>query len=67
MSSKDVFKTLIKTDIFILVIRLRKVSSRRLDLDEYIQKTSLRRLQDALPRHLQDVFKKSSRCIIKLK
>ena len=58
---------LIKADIFVLVIRLQKISSRRLDLDEYICKTSLRRLQDSLPRHLQDVFKKSSRCTIKLK
>ena len=46
-SSEDVFKT----------------TSRRLDQDQYIRlgHTSSRRLQDVLPRRLQDVFNTSSR------
>ena len=69
---------LIKTNIFTLVIRLQKTSSRRLDQDQYIRlghtssrrlqdvfKTSSRRLQDVLPRCLQDVFKTSSRRLAK--
>ena len=35
-----------------------KMSSRRLYQDEYIRQTFSRRLQDALPRHLQNVFKR---------
>ena len=69
---------LIKTNIFTLLIRLQKTSSRRLDQDQYIRlghtssrrlqdvfKTSSRRLQDVLPRRLQDVFKTSSRRLAK--
>ena len=47
---------LIKTNIFALVIRLQKTSSRRLDQDQYI------RLGHTSSRRLQDVLKTSSRC-----
>ena len=66
-SSEDV---LITTNIFALVIRLQKTSSRRLGQDQYIRlghtssrclqdvfKTSSRRLAKTSSRHLQDVFK----------
>ena len=57
---------LMKTNIFLLIIRLQKTSSRRLGQDQYIRLgyTSSRRLQDVFKtssRHLQDVFKTSSR------
>ena len=66
-TSSDV---LIKTNMFVLALRLLKTSSsRRVGQDQYIRlghassrrlqevfKTSSRRLQDALPRCLQDVF-----------
>ena len=53
---------LIKTNIFNLLIRLQKMSSRRLHQDQYIHlgHTSSRRLQDVFKtssKHLQDVFK----------
>ena len=67
-SSEDVF---IKMNIFTLLIRLQKTSSRRLDQDQYIclGHTSSRRIQDVFPRrlqnvlqkHLQDIFKTFSR------
>ena len=49
---------LIKTNIFALVMRLQKTSSRRLSKDQYIRlgHTSSKRLQDVFPRCLQDVF-----------
>ena len=55
-----------KTNIFFLIIRLQKTSSRRLGQDQYIRlgHTSSRRLQDVFKtssRRLQDVFKTSSR------
>ena len=61
-SSEDV---LVKTNIFVLAIRLQdvfKTFSRRL---QDVFKTSSRRLQDVLPRCLQDVFKTSSRRLAK--
>ena len=77
---QDVF---IKTNIFALLIRLQKMSSRRYQ-DEYIRlthtssedvliktkhirlgHTSSRRLQDVLPRHLQNVFKMSCKKVFK--
>ena len=56
----------IKTNIFTLVMRLQKTSSRCLDQDEYISlgHMSSRRLQDVFKtssRRFQDVFKMSSR------
>ena len=61
---------LMKTNIFLLIIRLQKTSSRRLGQDQYIRlgytssrrlqdvfKTSSRRLAKTSSRHLQDVFK----------
>ena len=70
-SSEDV---LIKTNILTLLIRLQKMSSRRLDQDQYIRlsytsssrlqdvfKTSSRRLQDVLQKGLQGILKTSSR------
>ena len=68
---------LIKTNIFALVVCLQKMSSRRLDQDQYIRlshtvfkrscknvsKTSSRRLQDS--RCLQDIFKTSCRDVFK--
>ena len=52
-------------DVFSL--RLQKTSWRRLDQDEYVRLslTSSRRLQDVLPRCLQEVFKTSSRRLAK--
>ena len=65
---------LIKTNIFAILIRLQKTSSRRLDQDQYIRlghtssrrlqvvfKTSSRRLVKMSLRRLQDVFKAFSR------
>ena len=62
-SSRRLQDVLIKTNIFILVIRFQKTSSRRLGQDQYIRlgHTSSRRLQDVLKkssRHLQDVLQK---------
>ena len=73
---------LIKTNIFAILTRLQKTSSRRLDQDQYIRlgHTSSRRLQDVFKtssRHiqdafetfwwrLQDVFKTSSRRLAKI-
>ena len=54
-SSKRFQGILTKTNIFALLIRLQKTSSRRLDQDQYI------RLDHISSRHLQDVFKRSSR------
>ena len=54
-SSRRLQDVLIKTNIFILVIRFQKMSSRRLGQDQYI------RLGHTSSRHLQDVFKTSSR------
>ena len=50
-----------------LNLSLQKTSSRRLGQDQYIHlvHTSSRRLQDVLPRCLQDVFKTSSRRLAK--
>ena len=61
---------LMKTNIFLLIIRLQKTSSRRLGQDQYIRlvhtssrrfqdvfKTSSRRLANTSWRHLQDVLK----------
>ena len=63
-------EVLIKTNIFAILIRLQKTSSRRLHQDQYIRlghtssrrlqvvfKTSSRHLQDVLQRCLQDAFK----------
>ena len=50
---------LIKTNIFAILIRLQKTSSRRLDQDQYI------RLGHTSSRRLQDVFKTSSRRLAK--
>ena len=49
----------IRLDEDVFRLRLQKTSSRRLDQDQYIRlgHTSSRRLQDVLPRCLQDVFK----------
>ena len=63
-SSEDVFlqDALVKTNTFVLAIRLQAVfktfsrSSRRL------AKTSLRRFQNVLPRRLQDVLKNVFKC-----
>ena len=59
---------LIKTNIFALVIRLQKTSSKRL-LQDVLVKTNLCvlaiRLQDVLQKRLQDVFKKSSKRLAK--
>ena len=65
---------LIKTNMFALVLRLQKTSSRRLGQDQYIRlgytssrrlqdvfKTSSRRLAKTSSRRLQDVLKMSSR------
>ena len=73
-SSRCLQDVLMKTNIFLLIIHLQKTSSRRLGQDQYIRlgytssrrlqdvfKTFSRRLQDVLPRRLQDVFKTSSR------
>ena len=64
-SSEDV---LIKMNIFALVIRLQKTSSRRLDQDQYIRlgHTSSRRLQDVLQKRLQDIFKTSCKDAFKM-
>ena len=66
----------IRLDEDVFRLRLQKTSSRRLDQDEYVclSLTSSRRLQDVLVKtnifvlaiRLQDVFKTSSRRIIKL-
>ena len=69
-SSRRLQDDLIKTNIFPLVTRLHKTSSRRLDQDEYIRlshrssirlqyvfKTSSKRLVSASSRYLQDVLK----------
>ena len=67
MFSEDVFQeVLIKTNIFILVVRLQKTSSRRLTQDQYFRlgHTSSRSFQDVFKtflRCLQDVFKTSLR------
>ena len=53
MFSRCVQDVLIKTNIFALVIRLQKTSSRRLGQDQYI------RLSYTSSRRLQDVFKTS--------
>ena len=71
---KRLQNVLIKTNMFALALRLQKTSSRRLGQDQYIRlghtssrclqdvfKTSSRRLQNVLPRRLQDVLKTSSR------
>ena len=62
---------LIKANIFSLVIRLQKTSSRRLGQDQYIRLgyMSPRVLQDVFKtssRHLQDVFKTFSRPLAKI-
>ena len=59
-SSEDV---LIKTNIFALVIRLQKTSSRRLDQDKYIclGHAFSRRFQNVFKTSCQDVFQTSSR------
>ena len=62
---------LIKMNIFALVIRLQKTSSRRLGQDQYIRLgyTSWRRLQDVFKtssRRLQDILKTSSRPLAKI-
>ena len=59
---------LIKTNMFVLALRLQKTSSRRLGQDQYIHlgHTSSRRLQYILPRRLQDIFKTSSRLLAKM-
>ena len=51
---------LIKTNIFAILIRLRKTSSRRRDQDQYI------RLGHTSSRHFQDIFKTSSRRLAKM-
>ena len=65
---------LIKTNIFTILIRLQKTSSRRLDQDQYIRlgHMSSRRLQDVFRRlakisskHLQDVLEKRLQDIFK--
>ena len=66
-SSKSSYSSV---NIFLLIIRLQKMSSRRLGQDQYIRRdnTSSRRLQDVFktfPRRLQDVFKTSSRRLAK--
>ena len=58
---------LIKTNIFALLVRLQKTSSRRLHEDRYIRlgHTTSRRLQDIFKtssRRLQDIFRTPSRC-----
>ena len=68
-SSRRLQDVLIKTNMFVLGLRLQKTSSRRLGQDQYIHlghtssrrlqdvfKKSSRRLQDILPRCLQDVL-----------
>ena len=52
---------LIKTNIFALLIRLQKTSSRCLDQDQHIRlgHTSSRRLQYVLRKRIKDVFKTS--------
>ena len=68
-SSRRLQDVLIKTNMFVLALRLQKTSSRRLGQDQYIHlghtssrrlqdvfKKSSRRLQDILPRCLQDVL-----------
>ena len=62
--SKDV---LMKTNIFLLIIRLQKTSSRRLGQDQYIRLgyTSSRRLQDVLSRRLQDVLPRRLEDVLK--
>ena len=59
LSSEDV---LIKTNMFALALRLQKTSWSRPIYSSwpYVFKTFSRRLQDVLPRRLQDVFKTSS-------
>ena len=54
---------LIKANIFTLLKCFQKTSSRHLDQNQYIRlgHTSSRRLQDALQKRLQDIFKTSSR------
>ena len=69
--SRRLRDVLIKTNIFALVIRLQKTSSRRLGQDQYIRLgyTSSRRLQDVFKtfsRCLQDIFKTSSRPLAKI-
>ena len=61
---EDVFRlrlqyVLIKTNIFALIIHLQKISSRRLDQDQYFRRchASSRHLQGVLQKRLQDVFK----------
>ena len=69
---------LIKTNIFTILIRLQKTSSRRLDQDQYIRlghmssrllqdvfKTSSRRLQDVLEKRLQDILPRRLQNIFK--
>ena len=54
---------LMKTNIFLLIIRLQKTSSRRLGQDQYIRlvHTSSRRLAITSSRRFQDAFKTFSR------
>ena len=54
---------LIKTNIFTILIRLQKTSSRRLDQDQYIRlgHMSSKHLQDGFKTSWKNVFKTSSR------
>ena len=62
-SSRHLQDVFIKTNVFALLIRLQKMSSRCPDEDKYTRlgHTSSRRFQDVLPRRLQNVFKTSSK------
>ena len=63
VSSRRLQNVLIKKNVFSLVIRLQKTSSRRLSQDQYIRLgyTSSRRFQDVFKTSCQDVFKTFSR------
>ena len=74
-SSRRLQGVLIKTNIFALLIRLQKTSSRRLQVSwsrpiysswSYVFKTSSRRLTKMSSKRLQDVFKTSSRRLAKM-
>ena len=67
-SSRRHQNVLIKTNIFALVIRLQKTSSRRFGQDQYIHlgHTPSRRLQDVLQKRLQDIFKTSCKSVLKI-
>ena len=56
---------LMKTNIFLLIIRLQSTSSRRLAQDQYIRlvQTSSRRLQDVFKTSSRPFVKTSSRCL----